>query len=179
MPIHHRRLPHISEPAQPVFLTWRLHGTLPANRTFPPATTSGKSFALMDQLLDNAQFGPSHLKSPAIAQMLIQALHHCQNSLHHHTLHAYVIMPNHVHLLCTPRVPLPQLTHSLKSFTATQANQILAQTGSPFWQQESYDHLIRNQPSFEKIKRYIENNPVKARLATTPETYPYSSSTKK
>jgi REP element-mobilizing transposase RayT len=88
-------------------------------------------------------------------------------------------MPNHVHLLVTPTIPLPKLTHSLKSFTATQANQILHQTGSPFWQQETYDHLVRTQPSFEKIKRYIENNPVKAGLVKNREDYPYSSATPK
>ena len=36
----------------------------------------------------------------------------------------------------------------------------MAQAGSPFWQDESYDHLVRNQLEFEKIRRYIEENPV-------------------
>jgi REP element-mobilizing transposase RayT len=84
-------------------------------------------------------------------------------------------MPNHVHLLITPLVPVPQLTQSLKRFTATQGNRILARTGQPFWQDESYDRLVRNDEEFRKITHYIEMNPVNAGLATVPDNYLWSS----
>jgi len=41
----------------------------------------------------------------------------------------------------------------------------LGRTGEPFWQKESYDHWVRNQAEFLRIKAYIENNPVKAGLS--------------
>jgi hypothetical protein len=65
--------------------------------------------------------------------------------------------------------------HSLKRFTAREANRILGRTGQPFWQDESYDRLIRNEKEFERTLRYIETNPVKAGLAATPEEFPWSS----
>jgi len=63
-------------------------------------------------------------------------------------LHAYVVMSNHVHLLITPHEPLSKITHSLKRFTARKANELLGLTGQPFWQDESYDHLVRNAEGF-------------------------------
>jgi hypothetical protein len=50
MTFYRRRLPHIYKPHQPVFLTWRLHDTLPSNRTFPAAAlNSGQAFAAMER----------------------------------------------------------------------------------------------------------------------------------
>ena len=62
-------------------------------------------------------------------------------------------------------MPLPKLTKSLKGITARRANAMLALTGRPFWQEESYDHLVRHLREFEKIRNYIEENPVRAGLA--------------
>ncbi|MCW5980102.1 MAG: transposase, partial [Bryobacteraceae bacterium] len=83
----------------------------------------------------------------------------------HYQLHAWVVMPNHVHPLLTPQVSVSRLLGSLKGATAKQANLLLRRTGKPFWQDESYDHLVRNEGEFERIWRYIENNPVSACLA--------------
>jgi hypothetical protein len=52
---------------------------------------------------------------------------------------------------------------------------MLGFSGRPFWQHESYDRRVRTPEEFGKIQRYIENNPVKAGLATTPEDYRWSS----
>ncbi|HSU60639.1 MAG TPA: transposase [Bryobacteraceae bacterium] len=95
---------------------------------------------------------------------------------HYHSIgHPMFLMPNHVHLLITPLVPVPQVMQSLKRFTATQANRILARSGQPFWQDESYDRLIRSDREFRNIARYIETNPVGAGLAAAPEEFPWSS----
>jgi REP element-mobilizing transposase RayT len=93
----------------------------------------------------------------------------------HYQLHSFVLMPNHVHLLVTPRVEVSKTTQSLKRFTARQCNLILGLTGRPFWQDESYDRLVRNDTEFQRIARYIEVNPVRAGLATIPEEFPWSS----
>ena len=84
-------------------------------------------------------------------------------------------LPNHVHVLLTPGVPLAKLTKSLKGITAKRANAMLAQTGSPFWQEESYDREVRNQKEFERIRFYIESNPVRAGLVQEASQYRWSS----
>ena len=171
-----RRLPHLYAIGQAVFVTWRLHDSLPPNRAFPTETvSSGKAFAAMDRLLDEARNGAVHLRQPAIANMMVAAIHYNANFLRHYLLHAFVVMPNHVHLLATPTVPLPKLTKSLKGITAKRANAMLGATGRPFWQEESYDHLVRNLSEFEKIRRYIEENPVRAGLVAEASVYPWSS----
>ena len=125
----------------------------------------------MDRLLDQARTGPVYLKQPEIAQLVIDSLRYGQDSLGHYTLHAFVVMPNHVHLLLTPHVEVPKLLWSLKGITAKRANQILGFTGRAFWQEESYDHVVRNGKEFDRIRGYIEANPVRAELAAEAGEY--------
>jgi REP-associated tyrosine transposase len=124
----------------------------------------------MDRYLDAAPAGPCFLRIAQVAGAVEQALYHpdCE-------VHAYILMPNHVHALLTPHVALPKLMQSIKGRSARDANQILGSTGKPFWQPESYDHLVRNAGEFRKIQNYIENNPVKAGLAPDRESYRWSS----
>src|SRR6185437_14653930 len=159
---YRRRLPHIYEIGHPVFVTWRLHGSLPAHRFFPATPSSGQQFAALDRLLEQSRSGPFYLRQHAVADMVVEACLYNANVLGHYLLQAFVVMPNHVHLLLTPAIALPRITRSLKGITSKRANQILGLTGNPFWQEESYDHRVREEREFEKIRRYIENNPVRA-----------------
>jgi putative transposase len=129
----------------------------------------------MDRLLDNVRSGPVYLRQPQIAEIICECLHYNAHDLNHFELHAFVVMPNHVHLLLTPSIPLPKLTKSLKGITAKRANEFLGMTGNPFWQEESYDHFVRNDQEFERITRYIEHNPIRAGLVVRPEEYRWSS----
>lgn len=63
----------------------------------------------------------------------------------------------------------------LKGSIARKANQILQRTGQPFWQDESYDHWVRDGGEFAKIVKYIEYNPVAAGLTDRIEEWPWSS----
>jgi len=171
--IHWRRLPHFHAIGQPIFLTWRLHGSLPVNRSFPPQTTSGEAFLAVDRLLDNACTGPLFLKMPEIANVVMEAIEY--RDARCFQLHAFVVMPNHVHLLMTPLVDVSRTMQSLKRFTARQCNRVLGLTGHTFWQSESYDRLVRDGTEFQRIVRYIETNPVKAGLVATPEEFSWSS----
>jgi REP element-mobilizing transposase RayT len=128
----------------------------------------------MDRLLDQARCGPAFLGQPAVAQLVLASIQHGA-AIGHYEMHAWAIMPNHVHLLLTPHVSASALLGSLKTATAKRANRLLQRTGQPFWQDESYDHLVRNRDEFWRIERYIENNPVAAGLAATPEEYAWSS----
>jgi putative DNA methylase len=171
---HSRRLPHYHSVGHPIFLTWRLHGSLPLERSFPPATTSGRAFVAMDRILDNARTGPFYLRIPEIAAMVVDAIHFRDGR--DYRLHSYAVMPNHVHLLITPLIELCRVMQSLKRFTAREGNKVLGLTGKSFWRDESFDRLVRDSKEFEKITDYIEMNPVSAGLARSPEEFRWSSS---
>ncbi len=93
-------------------------------------------------------------------------------------IRAYAIMANHVHILLTPIVSLEKITHQIKGATARRANLILSRLGKRFWQDESFDHWVRNPAEGEKIRNYIEHNPVTAGLAARPEDWPWSSASR-
>ena len=79
-------------------------------------------------------------------------------------------MPNHVHVLLDPKSELRKITKWLKGSTAHEANKILNRQGNLFWQDESFDHWIRNSAQFERVRAYIEKNPVAARLVKLPQS---------
>jgi putative transposase len=127
----------------------------------------------MDRLLDEQRAGPAYLKIPAIADVVADSLR--KGAASDYSLHAWVVMPNHVHLLITPQIDVPVLIRKLKGATARESNKLLGRTGQPFWQDESYDHLARSASEFERIENYIVQNPVRAGLARSAEEYPWSS----
>ncbi|MBI3695203.1 MAG: transposase [Acidobacteria bacterium] len=129
----------------------------------------------MDRLLDHARSGPLHLARPEIASIVVEAILAGRNPLGHYRLHAFVVMPNHVHLLITPLLPVPRLLQSLKGATGRRANQFLRVTGKAFWQEESYDHRVRDETEFRRVRAYVEENPVRAGLVQRPEDYLWSS----
>jgi REP element-mobilizing transposase RayT len=136
---------------------------------------SGRAFVAMDRLLDDTRTGAFYLKQPEIADMIVEAIHYNASALEHYELNAFVVMPNHVHLLATLKLPLPKLTKSLKSITAKRANEMLGLTGSQFWQKENYDRLVRDRQEFERIRSYVEQNPVRAGLVKLASDYRWSS----
>jgi hypothetical protein len=87
MAFYERRPPHVRETNRAVFLTWRLKDSLPSQRVFPrEALNSGKAFAAMDRLLDSARFGAFYLRDPAIADMIVDAIHYNAEILRHYLL---------------------------------------------------------------------------------------------
>ena len=178
MRVKRRRLPHLEAIGEPLFLTFRLKGSLP-DRTDPSRQPPSPPAKPSSQWIPTPRRRPhrSNLAKTTPHRGIIENSSTAASTLRHYDLHAWVIMPNHVHLLLTPQVNASNLLRALKSTTASGANQLLNTTGPPFWQDESYDHLVRNNDEFRNIQRYIENNPVKACLAATPEQYPWSSAT--
>jgi REP element-mobilizing transposase RayT len=105
-------------------------------------------------------------------------LQHC---LHDHgkryELHAGVVMPDHVHLLLTPLrdekgwpYSLPAILKLIKGTSARSVNE-LSGCGGPVWQEESFDHVLRSQESFEEKLEYLRQNPVRRGLVKRPEEY--------
>ena len=84
-------------------------------------------------------------------------------------------MPNHVHILIYPERDLSRITKAIKNYTGRRANEILERTGQAFWQNESYDHWVRDADGVERIVRYIEGNPVAAGFVARPEDWRWSS----
>ena len=172
---YRRTLPHWHPPGQDIFLTWRLKGSLPTHgREISSTADSGKRFLDLDRVLDRAQAGPHWLHEPGIAACVFAALQKAQETKLG-SVHAYVIMANHVHVLLTPCAPIPKIARLFKGATARQANLLLGTTGNYFWQDESFDHWIRNPAEWQKIRTYIERNPVTAGLVTNPKDWPWSS----
>jgi len=165
-------------PGRAIFLTWRLAGTLPQallaslkNSTAP----ANRKFALADRVLDCAACGPRWLAHPEVAATVRRSILKGAYELQQYRLLAYVVMPNHVHVLIEPVVPLERITRGIKGTTAHLANRILSRKRAVFWQDESFDHWIRTPAEAEKIRRYIENNPAKAALVKAPSDWPWSS----
>ncbi len=82
-----------------------------------------------------------------------------------YSLAAYVVMPNHVHVLVCFRKGHSMLKqcYGWKHFQASQINKLLGTSG-PVFQAESFDHLVRDRDHFWKFCDYIANNPRKAKL---------------
>jgi putative transposase len=133
MLLSYPRLPHRYAVGEPLFVTFRLHGSLPTGRAFPDGRqSSGKAFVCMDRLLDEQRAGPADLRMPAIAQVVADSIG--KGAAGDYLLHAWVAMPNHVHLLIAPQVDEPALLRRLKGASARESSKLLGQTGRPFWQ---------------------------------------------
>jgi len=81
-------------------------------------------------------------------------------------LHSAVVMPNHVHAIMEPSsgLQLSSLLKGIKGASARAGNRILGTSGHRFWMDESYDHIVRSPEQYEHFKKYVIDNPTKARL---------------
>jgi putative transposase len=102
------------------------------------------------------------------AELFLETLHHYRPN---YLLHAFVLMPDHVHLILTPREKnLSQIMNLIKGgFSHRLASKL------PVWQRGFADHQIRSHEDFTIRQNYIHQNPVTARLVETPEAYPHTS----
>src|ERR1700681_687777 len=119
---YRRNLPHFQPDGAALFITFRLHGTLPLA----------------------SPFGPSWLEQPRVAACVTETIRDGERVRALYALIAFVVMPNHVHLLIEPGVPAPKITQYVKGVSAKEANALLHRTGQPFWQDESYDRRVRS-----------------------------------
>jgi putative transposase len=173
---YRRRLPHFHPEGECLFVTWRLHGSMPAAPPDVIYATPGQAFAAEDSALARVG-GRPWLSDMRVARRVVEAIRVGESGDLYESL-AWVVMPNHVHLLMLPHVTLPEITHWIKGRTAREANRLLGRAGRPFWQHESYDHWARNERELQRIAAYIEENPVTAGLVATAEDWPWSSASK-
>jgi REP element-mobilizing transposase RayT len=114
------------------------------------------------------------LRDSAVAEIVEGAFLHGAPA--RYQLHAWVIMPNHVHVLFQQAVGyrLSDTAHGWKSWTAKEINRHRGGSGI-VWQRDFYDRYIRNQRHFDATVAYIEENPVKAGLAALAEEWRFGS----
>ena len=175
-------LPHFDGGELAQFITFRLHDALPQSailrwrdelKSEQPGFAESMMRRRVEAYLDQGH-GTCYLKEPRLAAIVQDALLFHDGTKYR--LAAWTVMPNHVHLLCTPCAghSLAEIMHSLKSYTSNEANKVLSRKGR-FWQKEYFDRYIRNVRHYSKVLAYIENNPVKARLCEEPGDWPFGS----
>ncbi|HEC33887.1 MAG TPA: hypothetical protein ENI37_04145 [Chloroflexi bacterium] len=201
-PFYQRRLPHLQPPGATFFITFRLKDSLPQpvleelraereraegvlSRIEDPAERPRRAyleqrrlFGKWDAALHTVRQGPRWLENPCVAQIVADSLHYRDGKVY--DLWAFCVMPNHVHLVCRPLGkpdgsyhPLSAILHSLKGYTAYRANRELGRKGA-FWQDESYDHVVRDEQELNRVITYVLNNPVEAGLVQTWEEWPWA-----
>ncbi len=196
--MHRGTLPHIQEEGRIFSVTWRLAFTLPQvilnildemhefdqlkQDNSITAEVYERRYAILanqyDDYLGKLKDPELDLSQPHFAKIVCQALRFYHLKLY--LLHAYCVMPNHLHLLIQP---LPNnnnefpknsdIVRKIKSWTAHQINVILNREGT-IWQHEYFDRYIRNQADYGRTVQYFLGNPVKAKLAKQHEAWPWS-----
>jgi putative transposase len=109
-------------------------------------------------------YGSCVLRDGRAAQLVANTLQHFDGDRYH--LGDFVVMPNHVHMLVCllGTTQTETLCKSWKKYSASEINRLIGRTGR-FWQEESFDHLVRGPDQFEYFQRYIAENPSKAGLS--------------
>ena len=179
-------LPHAEAGSVPQHIVFRLFDCLPreilARRTeeleYVPDDEERRAERMrrIEVALDTGS-GSCFLRRPDVARIVRSTLLKFDGQ--RYGLHAWCIMPNHVHALVTPAptITLSALLHTWKSFSAKQANRVLGRSGA-FWMQEYFDRYIRDEDHFVSAVEYIHNNPVAAGLCASPPDWPFSSATR-
>jgi len=198
-------LPHVKREGVSYFVTFRLADSLPREvllkfqaeraarlRTFFAASEARKKDTAtpmpsesedeinrdynrdVERYLDRGA-GACYLRRPEIAELVANAMRYFEGQRYY--LSEWVVMPNHVHAVLRPMAnhSIGEIMKSWKGYTAREANKTLNRIGEPFWQQEPFDHWIRDDEERARICRYVRNNPVTARLCAAPEDWRWSS----
>jgi len=180
---HQHRLPHWQQGSVYYFVTWRLADSLPReklerwneervvwSRLHPQpwnveteSEYHEKFSTAVDNWLDEGG-GSCVLRDPDLASVVSDALLHFNGR--RYSLDAFVVMPNHVHVLFRLLAPhhLESVVQSWKGFSAREINRRLGKHGR-LWQPDYWDRLIRNEGHWLKCLEYIQENPIKARLS--------------
>jgi valyl-tRNA synthetase len=180
--ITQRHLPHWELEGATYSVTFRLADSLPESKVTelrqerelwlanPPQNLTEedhKAFHLLfskkiEDCLD-AGMGSCLLKEDAASKIVENALRHFDGE--RYELRAWSVMPNHVHVVFTPKASheLKEILHSWKSFTAHELNKLTGKIGQ-VWLNETYDHIIRNDEELWQTIDYVESNAARAGL---------------
>ena len=177
-------LPHWNKSSTASFVTFRLADALPQEKLLKleesrtawlaahpqpwDVETTKEYFSTFDETVQSwldAGYGSCVLRNAECRRIVEETLWHFAGE--RHQLYAYVVMPNHVHVLFMPTEgwTLSGTVAGWKKFTARRLNDALGREG-PLWQKESFDTLVRSERHFTTIVGYIKrNDPAKAWVA--------------
>ena len=112
-----------------------------------------------ERLLDNGH-GVCRLRFPEGRKILIDSIAYYDGI--RYEVDAYVIMPNHVHMLIRPlgTYKISKILHGIKGFSGNAINKLTCSNGE-FWMRESFDRMVRSEAAYEHYLRYIISNPRK------------------
>lgn len=179
-------LPHRDRIGLTQTITFRLADSLPQTklaeleerlRCLPEQSQQLERRKQIERWLDSGM-GCCALRHPQMAACVENALLHFDGE--RYRLFAWCIMPNHVHVLIEPLAELAAILKSWKSYTgrwglAKNAELELGVPGKNFWMREYWDRFIRDERHFRSVVDYIHQNPIKAKLCSHAEDWPWSS----
>ena len=167
-------LPHFDTPERPQHVVFRTAGPLP-EALFDCADPLERARRLEAWLYGGKSGSP--LAPPEHAEIVTQSLRAFVGE--RYELHAWCVMPNHVHALVTLRdgFRLGDVIKSWKTFTGRKINQATGGSG-PFWAPDYFDRFMRDETDLENTIAYIQNNPVAAGLVSSAADWPWSSAAK-
>ena len=175
-------MPHIETGEIPQLISYHVAGSLPKsvvngwNEQLQYENDQEKRFKIRLRIERYLDEGHNHLflTNSEIGSLVENAFGYFDGQ--QYRLHAWVVMPNHVHVLITilPGYQLSRIVGSWKSFTAHEIKKIVSIEGS-VWQIEYWDRFIRNERHYQNAISYVHTNPVKAGLCVCAEDWPFSS----
>lgn len=182
-------LPHRDEPGLTQFVTFHLADSFPESlrsewEHFAKIEDDREQRKLLEAYLDKGR-GECHLRRPEIPRLVEDnflnysnccgSQGHAPDALARYELRAWVIMPNHVHVLFkVGAVSMAEMVGAWKKHTGRLANKLIGKQGA-FWAEGYFDTYMRDAEHEAKTVRYIENNPAKAKLVLGPKDWPWSS----
>jgi REP element-mobilizing transposase RayT len=180
--VYQRHLPHWRQPGATYFVTFRLAGSLPQSkllalkrwrlmweRQHPGAKSEADWKSLAREITARTErwldegYGHCELRLPEVAQLMEDSIHRFQ--ARRYFVSCFVLMPNHVHLTIQPQggYELEEILRNMKGYVARKANSWLGREGA-FWDQESYDRIVRDEEHLFRVLQYIGRNPARAGL---------------
>jgi REP element-mobilizing transposase RayT len=170
-------LPHCDAPDVTQFVTFMLRDAFPLTRRpewegILKESADSQRRRKLEAWLDRGH-GECWLGQAVPAALMEEKLR--ENDGKTYRLQAWVVMPNHVHLVVDVwAAPLSKLLNLWKGASARVINQALGRYGH-FWEREYFDTLIRDGEHLKRAVRYTENNPVKAALVADPKAWRWGS----
>lgn len=181
-------LPHFDDTVSLQSVTYRLADALPAEvmaKLAEQAADDARTRDFIERYLD-AGHGSCLLRKAVNATIVLGAWHFFEGI--RYRLHAWCVMPNHVHVLlqALPENSVQSIVQSQESYTAKAILQLSPGSSGlgpaagngisrHIWQPEYYDRFIRNEEQYAATIAYIHENPVGAGLVARPEEWPWSS----
>ncbi len=116
-----------------------------------------------------------YLAEKTTAQRVLSLLLECAAN-HSYLLHAYCLMPDHLHILVEGAHGRCDLLEFIRLFKQRAAFQFRQSQRHALWESSYYDHILRPPDQIEDVACYIWWNPVRKRLCNHPNEFPYSGS---